>query len=66
MILDTLTGSSCECIAAVCCSVVDPTAVDCNDLSIIRPAMEDWAGSAARPADHSPDSSAAWPRRVDM
>ena len=61
MILDTLTGSSCECIAAVLCSLVDATAVDCNHLPIIRPAMEHFAGSAARLADHSADSSAARP-----
>ena len=52
MILDTLTGSSCKCIAAVVCSVVDPRAVDYNDLPIIRLAMEHSAGSAARPAQH--------------
>ena len=61
MILDTLTGSSCECIAAVVCSVVDATAVDCNDLPIIRPAMEHFAASAACLADHSADSSAVLP-----
>ena len=52
MILDTLTGTSCKCIAAVVCSVVDPRAVDYNDLPIIRLAMEHSAGSAARPAQH--------------
>ena len=54
MILDTLTGSSCKCIAAVVCSVVDPRAVDYNDLPIIRLAMEHLV-------DHSTDSSAARP-----
>ena len=54
MILDTLTGSSCNSIAAVVCSVVDPRAVDYNDLPIIRLAMEHLV-------DHSTDSSAARP-----
>ena len=63
MILDTLTGSSCKCIAAVVCSVVDPRAVDYNDLPIIRLAMEHFAGSAAHLVDHSADSSAERPDR---
>ena len=61
MILDTLTGTSCKCIAAVVCSVVDPRAVDYNDLPIIRLAMEHFAGSSAHLVDHSADSSAARP-----
>ena len=47
--------------AAVFCFVVDPSAVDCNDLPINRPAMEHFPGSAARLADHSTDSSAIQP-----
>ena len=47
--------------AAVFRLVADPSAVDCNDLPINRPAMEYSPGSAARLADHSTDSSAIQP-----
>ena len=56
-----LTVTNCSCIAAVLCSVVDPTTVDCHVPLIACAAMKQFSGSVGLSTDNDTNSSAVRP-----